>query len=332
MSPPQKRRRSWVPKINAGTLALLTIVLLLAAYLGLQEYSRPHVTGDLIPYSRFVDLAERDRVRDARILDVDAYVEGTYETRDGRVRDYNTPYFKSEVLRERITDVLIPNQVPAAVDQQQAKRFIGPLSLLIPTLMLVVVFAYLILAYRGGTGVFSIGSGARKVEAEEGDVSFADVAGQDAAVAELREIADFLSKPERFATMGARIPKGILLYGPSGCGKTLVARALAGDAGVPFYSISGSDFVDMWTGAGASRVRELFREARENAPAIIFIDELDSVAGRRGGGGTTMVTTASSGEQEQALNQILAEMDGFSPIEGIILVGATNRPDTLDPA
>ena len=332
MSAGQKNRRSWVPRINAGILALLTIVLLLAAYLGLQEYSRPHVSGDLIPYSRFVDLAERDRVKDAQILDVDAYVEGSYEARDGRTRNYNTPYFKSEVLRERITDVLIPNQVPTGVDQQQPKRFIGPLSLLIPTLMLVVVFAYLILSYRGGTGLFGITSGARKVEADEGGASFADVAGQDTAVAELREIADFLSTPERFATVGARVPKGILLYGPSGCGKTLVARALAGDAGASFYSISGSDFVDMWTGAGASRVRELFREARENAPAIIFIDELDSVAGRRGGGGTSMVATASSAEQEQALNQLLAEMDGFSPIEGIILVGATNRPDTLDPA
>ncbi len=331
MSGAQRDRKSWLPRINYGTLALLTIVLLLAAYLWLQEYSRPHVSGDRIPYSRFVDLAERDRVRDARILDVDAFIQGSYETRDGSVRRYNTPYFKSEVLRPEITDVLIPNQVPTAVDQQQPKRFIGPLSVLIPTLMLVVVFAYLILSYRGGTGLFGIRSGARKIEAQEGDVSFADVAGQETAVMELREISDFLSRPERFAAVGAKVPKGILLYGPPGCGKTLVARALAGEAGASFYSISGSDFVEMYVGVGASRVRELFKEARENAPAIIFIDELDSVAHRRGGGGPMVVTTSNS-EQEQALNQILAEMDGFSPVEGIVLVGATNRPDTLDPA
>jgi len=322
-----------VPNISSGTVSLLTIVLLLAGYLGLQEYSRPHVSGDRLSYSSFVDLAERDRIKDARILDSDAFVVGSYKPRSGPAQDFNTPYFKAEVLRERITDVLIPNQVPTVVDQQQGKRFVGPLSLLIPTLMLVVVFAYLILSYRSGTGLFGIRSGARKIEPEEGDVSFADVAGQETAVTELREISDFLSKPERFAAVGAKVPKGILLYGPPGCGKTLVARALAGDAGASFYSISGSDFVEMYSGVGASRVRELFREARENAPAIIFIDELDSVAHRRGGGGgTTMVAATSNSEQEQALNQILAEMDGFSPMEGIILIGATNRPDTLDPA
>jgi ATP-dependent metalloprotease FtsH len=197
--------------------------------------------------------------------------------------------------------------------------------------MLVVVFAYLILGYRSGTGVFGIRSGARKVEPQEGDVSFADVAGQETAVAELREVSDFLARPDRFSAVGAKVPKGILLYGPPGCGKTLVARALAGEAGASFYSISGSDFVEMYVGVGASRVRDLFKEAREHSPAIIFIDELDSIAHRRGGGGP-LVATASNAEQEQALNQLLAEMDGFSPVEGIILVGATNRPDTLDPA
>ena len=331
MSAAERDRSSSLPQLGLGSLSLLAVIMLLAAYLGLQEYSRPHVSGDRINYSRFVDMVERDRIKDARILDSDAYVVGSYKTRKGSTRRYNTPYFKAEVLRERITDVLIPNEVPTSVDQQEGKRFVGPLSLLIPTLMLVVVFAYVILAYRRGSGVFGVSSGARKIESQEGDVSFADVAGQETAVAELREVSDFLSRPERFAAVGAKVPKGILLYGPPGCGKTLVARALAGEAGASFYSISGSDFVEMYTGVGASRVRELFKEARENAPAIIFIDELDSVAHRRGGGGA-MVAATSNAEQEQALNQILAEMDGFSPMEGIILVGATNRPDTLDPA
>jgi cell division protease FtsH len=318
-------------KPTAGMLALLSVVLLMAMLIGLLEYSRPHTSGAAIPYSRFVDLVERDRVRDAKILDSDAYVVGSYETRDGSVERYNTPYFKSEVLRERVTDILIPNQVPTTVDQQQGKRFIGPLLAITPAAILIIIFAYFILSYRKGTGLFGMRSGARKIEPQEGDVSFADVAGQDAAITELREVSDFLARPERFAAVGAKVPKGILLYGPPGCGKTLVARALAGEAGASFYSISGSDFVEMYVGVGASRVRELFKEARENAPAIIFIDELDGVAHRRGSTGA-MVAATSNMEQEQALNQLLAEMDGFSPIEGIILVGATNRPDTLDPA
>jgi len=330
MSDKRESRSSWWPQLSAGFWALLAIVVLLAAYIGLLEYSRPHVSGDRVEYSRFVDLAEHDKIIDARILDSDAYVVGSYKARGGSVKSFATPYFKTEVLRERLTDVLIPNKVPTTVDQQRGKSFIGPLSLLIPALILVIVFAYFILSYRGGTGLFGVRSGARKIEGEEGGATFADVAGQDTAVAELREVSEFLSKPERFAAVGAKVPKGILLYGPPGCGKTLVARALAGDAGASFYSISGSDFVEMYVGVGASRVRELFKEARENSPAIIFIDELDSVAHRRGGESSVALT--SNAEQEQALNQILAEMDGFSPTEGIILIGATNRPDTIDPA
>jgi ATP-dependent metalloprotease FtsH len=306
--------------------------LLLAGYIGLLEYARPHVSGDRLALDVFIDLAERDQIVDARILDVDAYVEGSYIAPGGAEREYNAPYFKAETLRENLSAVLIPNGVPTTVDQQQGKRVIQPLSILIPSLIVVVVFVYFIFSYRRGTGMFATRSGARKVEAQEGDVTFADVAGQDDAVIELREISDFLSRPERFTAVGSRMPKGILLFGPPGCGKTLVARALAGEAGASFYSISGSDFVEMYVGVGASRVRDLFKEARENAPAIVFIDELDSVAGRRSGGGAGALASGSSSEQEQALNQILAEMDGFSPTQGIMLVGATNRPDTLDPA
>ncbi|MGQ0519782.1 MAG: AAA family ATPase, partial [Actinomycetota bacterium] len=198
------------------------------------------------------------------------------------------------------------------------------------SLIIVVLFVYLILSYRQGTGLFGIRSGARRITPEEGGVSFADVAGQDAAVAELRELKEFLANPERFTTMGAQVPKGVLLYGPPGCGKTMLARALAGEAGAAFYSISGSDFVEMYAGVGASRVRDLFREARENAPALIFIDELDSIGRARGTG--TSAAMQSHGEQEQALNQVLAEMDGFSTGDGVIVIGATNRPDILDQA
>jgi ATP-dependent metalloprotease FtsH len=318
------------PKLSTGVWAILAIVVMLAIYAGLLEYSRPHVSGDTLIYSRFVDLAERDRILDATILDADGYVVGSYRNADNKVREYNTPYFKAEVLRERITDVLIPNQIDTVVDQQTSKRFVVPALLLLPALILVIVFVYFILSYRRGSGVFAIVSGARRIGKEDVDVTFDDVAGQDNAVAELRELADLLSKPERFTAVGSKLPRGVLLYGPPGCGKTLAARALAGEAGAAFYSISGADFVELYVGVGAARVRELFANARENAPAIVFIDELDSVAGRRGAGGA--IATASSSEQEQALNQLLAEMDGFSSTQGIIVLGATNRPDTLDPA
>ena len=325
----KNEKKRGLTRLSGGAWTLLTIAVLLACYIALLEYSRPHVSGESLTFNRFVELAERDKIKDARILDVDGIVVGSYVGPDERPREYNAPYFKEDG-KGALTDLLVPNGVVTTIDQQGGKRFVVPISFLIPSLILLIIFVYFILSYRSGTGLFNVTSGARKIEREDGGVTFADVAGQDDAVTELREISDFLSRPERFAAMGSRMPKGILLFGPPGCGKTLVARALAGEAGASFYSISGSDFVELYVGVGASRVRELFKEARENTPAIVFIDELDSVAGRRGGGGGAVAT--GNPEQEQSLNQLLAEMDGFSPTEGIMLVGATNRPDTLDPA
>ncbi|MGI8682146.1 MAG: AAA family ATPase, partial [Mycobacteriales bacterium] len=227
--------------------------------------------------------------------------------------------------------VLVDNKVPTTIDQQFTKSLLIPAEILIPALIVVVVLLYLILSYRGGSGLFGVRSGARRLGADDtGGVSFADVAGQDAAVAELRELAGFLADPARYLALGAVVPKGVLLYGPPGCGKTMLAKALAGEAGAAFFSISGSDFVELYVGVGASRVRELFKEARAEAPALIFIDELDSVGRARSNAGGA--ATGTSGEQEQALNQILAEMDGFSPSQGIIVLAATNRPDVLDQA
>ena len=157
--------------------------------------------------------------------------------------------------------------------------------------------------------------------------TFADVAGADEAVEELEEIKDFLAEPAKFQAVGAKIPKGVLLYGPPGTGKTLLARAVAGEAGVPFFSISGSDFVEMFVGVGASRVRDLFEQAKANAPAIVFVDEIDAVGRHRGAG-----LGGGHDEREQTLNQLLVEMDGFDVKGGVILIAATNRPDILDPA
>ncbi|WP_396667421.1 ATP-dependent zinc metalloprotease FtsH [Microbacterium sp. R86528] len=205
----------------------------------------------------------------------------------------------------------------------------GLLSLMIPILLLGLLFWWLLSsAQGGGSKVMQFGkSKAKLVSKEMPQVTFADVAGSDEAIEEMEEIKDFLQDPTRFQAVGARIPKGVLLYGPPGTGKTLLARAVAGEAGVPFYSISGSDFVEMFVGVGASRVRDLFNQAKETAPAIIFIDEIDAVGRHRGAG-----MGGGHDEREQTLNQMLVEMDGFDPKANVIVIAATNRPDILDPA
>jgi cell division protease FtsH len=203
------------------------------------------------------------------------------------------------------------------------------LSLMIPLLLLGLLFWFLLSsAQGGGSKVMQFGkSRAKLVTKETPTVTFADVAGADEAIEEMQEIKDFLKDPAKFQAVGARIPKGVLLYGPPGTGKTLLARAVAGEAGVPFYSISGSDFVEMFVGVGASRVRDLFNQAKENAPAIIFIDEIDAVGRHRGAG-----MGGGHDEREQTLNQMLVEMDGFDPKVSVLVIAATNRPDILDPA
>jgi cell division protease FtsH len=206
---------------------------------------------------------------------------------------------------------------------------------LIPTLMLMVlvfIFFYMMSQQSqgggSGRGVMNFGkSRAKMMSPEDKKVTFSDVAGVDEEKQELEEIVDFLKQPSKYTEMGARIPKGVLLVGPPGTGKTLLARAIAGEAGVPFYSISGSDFVEMFVGVGASRVRDLFEQAKKNSPALIFIDEIDAVGRQRGAG-----LGGGHDEREQTLNQLLVEMDGFGTNEGIIMIAATNRPDILDPA
>jgi cell division protease FtsH len=207
--------------------------------------------------------------------------------------------------------------------------FDGILSLLLPILLLGLLFWFLMSsAQGGGSKVMQFGkSRAKLVSKESPTVTFADVAGSDEAIEEMQEIKDFLKDPAKFQAVGARIPKGVLLYGPPGTGKTLLARAVAGEAGVPFYSISGSDFVEMFVGVGASRVRDLFNQAKESSPAIIFIDEIDAVGRHRGAG-----MGGGHDEREQTLNQMLVEMDGFDPKVNVIVIAATNRPDILDPA
>ena len=214
-------------------------------------------------------------------------------------------------------------------DPAQPNWLASLLMTVIPLLLILGLFLFLMTRMQGGgRGVMQFGKSKAKLASKDTPkVTFADVAGADEAVEELHEIKEFLAEPRKFLEVGAKIPKGVLLYGPPGTGKTLLARAVAGEAGVPFYTISGSDFVEMFVGVGASRVRDLFKEAKENAPAIIFVDEIDAVGRHRGAG-----MGGGHDEREQTLNQLLVEMDGFDAHANVILIAATNRPDILDPA
>ncbi|WP_344633334.1 ATP-dependent zinc metalloprotease FtsH [Streptomyces glaucosporus] len=215
------------------------------------------------------------------------------------------------------------------VSPQKQNPFLGMLLSLLPFVLIVIVFLFLMNQMQGGgSRVMNFGkSKAKLITKDTPKTTFSDVAGADEAVEELQEIKEFLQEPAKFQAVGAKIPKGVLLYGPPGTGKTLLARAVAGEAGVPFYSISGSDFVEMFVGVGASRVRDLFEQAKANAPAIVFVDEIDAVGRHRGAG-----MGGGHDEREQTLNQLLVEMDGFDVKGGVILIAATNRPDILDPA
>src|SRR5918996_1249385 len=216
-----------------------------------------------------------------------------------------------------------------SADPQQGSVFLSVLFQFLPILIIVGFFFFLMQQMQvGGNRVMSFGkSKARLVTKDQPKITFTDVAGLDEAIEELQEIKEYLEGPQKFQALGARIPKGVLLYGPPGTGKTLLARAVAGEAGVPFFSISGSDFVEMFVGVGASRVRDLFEQAKQNSPCIIFMDEIDAVGRHRGAG-----MGGGHDEREQTLNQLLVEMDGFTMTDNIILIAATNRPDILDPA
>ena len=226
-------------------------------------------------------------------------------------------------------EFLLTNNVDFNTDIQKSSVWITLLATFAPILLILVFFIFMMNQMQGGgSKVMSFGkSKAKRMAIDTPKITFKDVAGVDEAVEELEEIKEFLENPKRFQSLGARIPKGVLLFGPPGTGKTLLARAVAGEAGVPFFSIAGSDFVEMFVGVGASRVRDLFDQAKQNQPCIIFIDEIDAVGRHRGAG-----MGGGHDEREQTLNQLLVEMDGFESNESVIIMAATNRPDILDPA
>jgi cell division protease FtsH len=258
------------------------------------------------------------------VRDEDQTVTGVLNT-PGENEKFEFPYAEDYDIAAAFGEA----EIPYTTDPQNTGFWLGLLGTIGPLLIFLLLFLFLMSSMQGGGNrVMSFGkSRARRMTKDSPKVTFADVAGADEAVQELTEIKEFLESPQKFQKLGARIPKGALLVGPPGTGKTLLARAVAGEAGVPFFSISGSDFVEMFVGVGASRVRDLFEQAKQNSPCIIFMDEIDAVGRQRGAG-----LGGGHDEREQTLNQLLVEMDGFDAKGGIIMIAATNRPDILDPA
>ena len=274
------------------------------------------------------DIAAGD-VKDVTFVDVDQQIKATLDN-GKKVAAYWVDGQQEGIIAQ-VDEQIAKGTIEKSNSEIAKPSLIGSLLMsLLPFVIIVVIFLWLMNQVQGGggRGVMQFAkSRAKLITKDMPKTTFSDVAGCDEAIEELGEIKEFLQEPAKFQAVGAKIPKGVLLYGPPGTGKTLLARAVAGEAGVPFYSISGSDFVEMFVGVGASRVRDLFEQAKENAPAIVFIDEIDAVGRHRGAG-----MGGGHDEREQTLNQLLVEMDGFDVRGGVILIAATNRPDVLDPA
>jgi cell division protease FtsH len=277
-----------------------------------------------------VQLIEQGKVKSAQLTDKNQTIQVT--TTDGQTYQASFIQGQGQQLQQELQKLFDQGKLKGGYDVQIPKSN-TLLSLLLgtflPYLLIALFFFFLLTQMQGGgSRVMNFGkSRAKLITKDTPKTTFADVAGADEAIEELQEIKEFLQNPAKFQAIGAKIPKGVLLYGPPGTGKTLLARAVAGEAGVPFYSISGSDFVEMFVGVGASRVRDLFEQAKANAPAIVFVDEIDAVGRHRGAG-----LGGGHDEREQTLNQMLVELDGFDTKGGVIVIAATNRPDILDPA
>jgi cell division protease FtsH len=316
-----------VNPFNRNAALWIVIVLLLALLYSVFQGGTTRTAGNAISYSDFVRAVDQHQVQDVRISG--NTITGTFREPRNGVQKFAT-YAPSTPPDEQLMPMLIKNV--DRVDAGPAEEGVNIGSIFVswlPVLVLVGVYIFFLRQMQSGTGrAMGFGkSRARLLTEKHGRVTFEDVAGIDEAKAELEEIVDFLKDPQKFQRLGGKIPKGCLLVGPPGTGKTLLARAIAGEANVPFFTISGSDFVEMFVGVGASRVRDMFEQAKKNAPCIVFIDEIDAVGRHRGAG-----LGGGNDEREQTLNQLLVEMDGFESNEGVILIAATNRPDVLDPA
>jgi cell division protease FtsH len=315
------------PQINWRLiLPLIIIFVLVPTLINLFQGSG----GQAITYNRFKQLIEQGQITAITVRDeqingtVGSGQQTTFGTAGGTYTTYLPPWGDPE-----LPQLLSDNNVSIQVQPPNQPSFLGIILSLLPYLILLWIFFALFRNMRGqGRGIFQVGENKAKLyDQTKEKTTFADVAGLDGPKEEVMEIVDFLRDPTRYTSLGARSPRGILLVGPPGTGKTLIARAIAGEAGAPFFSMSGSDFMEMFVGVGASRVRNLFKDAKAKAPSIIFIDELDSIGRHRGAG-----VGGGHDEREQTLNQMLSELDGFEQNESTVVIAATNRPDILDPA
>jgi cell division protease FtsH len=310
-------------KVSSAAAWVIIFVLVIFAALLLTKGTD---TTKTIPFSEFENYWVNNDIKEISIKEDNMTVDGTLK---------NDSKFQTIVPQERLVQFINQHENKSITETYLPPTKIPVWLSYLPTILLLfmlVVFTFMFMQQSQGGGgnrnVMNFGkSRARMATPDKKKVTFDDVAGADEEKAELAEIVDFLKQPRKYVEMGARIPKGVLLVGPPGTGKTLLAKAIAGEAGVPFFSISGSDFVEMFVGVGASRVRDLFDQAKKNSPCIVFIDEIDAVGRQRGAG-----LGGGHDEREQTLNQLLVEMDGFGVNEGIIMIAATNRPDILDPA
>jgi cell division protease FtsH len=321
------------PTTRTGRILRGPLFWIIIAILGVSIFGQVSSVGNRyteIGTSQALDAIAQSKVESALLIDKSQKLQ--LILKPGSLINGSSKVEASYVARQEptIVDALTGNPPPKGwnVSVPSQSLLISFLFSIFPILLIGFLFFFLMSNAQGGNKVFSFGKSRAKLQ--DNDVpqnTFADVAGADEAIAELEEIKDFLASPAKYALLGAKIPKGVLLYGPPGTGKTLLARAVAGEANVPFYSISGSDFVEMFVGVGAARVRDLFAQAKANAPAIVFVDEIDAVGRQRGAG-----MGGGHDEREQTLNQLLVEMDGFESGGQVILIAATNRPDVLDPA
>lgn len=324
---PTKPSPALIRKILRGPLFWIVAALIAVSVFGqISTTGREFIK---VETSTILNEISKDNVKSAIIIDRDQKVRVVLK--DGEFVEGASKLEASYVKgQEALIVELLTSNPPSTTWDIEVPRQSFFVSLILSILPILLIIFLLLLFTSGGQGrrVFSFGKSRAKLQNKEMPTNtFEDVAGADEAVAELREIKDFLASPDKYKAIGAKIPKGVLLYGPPGTGKTLLARAVAGEAKVPFYSISGSEFVEMFVGVGASRVRDLFAQAKQNSPAIVFIDEIDAVGRQRGAG-----LGGGNDEREQTLNQLLVEMDGFEANGQVILIAATNRPDVLDPA
>ncbi len=317
---PRPRGSSW---LAIAAIALLGIFL----FKGLMT-----TTGtEQINYTQFIDAVNNDKIAPNTVVKIsDSSISGTMIDDQGQQKNFTTtvsPNFQVDTL----VDSLVEKGIQ--VDLTQPSVFLSLLLNILPFVLIMGLLYFFVFRRMnaGAAGALNMGRNKVKIyDRKEMKTTFADVAGVDEAKDELREIVEFLSNPKKYQRLGGRIPKGVLLLGPPGCGKTLLARAVAGEANVPFFFMSGSEFVEMFVGLGAARVRELFQQAKEKAPALVFLDEIDTIG--KGRAGVSGAGFGAHDEREQTLNQLLVEMDGFDASKGVIIMAATNRPDVLDPA